>query len=145
MVYRHYGSVVRSLWRFFLQWRFRIFHRHRYNRLVLEEVAGRPILVLPQVFNPKLLRTGDFLARTLSPRWIPPASTVLDMGTGSGVGAVIAAAWARRVVAVDVNPMAVRCARINVLLNQVENRVEVCLGDLFSPVRDQRFDQDLRI
>jgi release factor glutamine methyltransferase len=62
------------------------------------------------------------------------------MGTGSGVGAVVAAKWASRVVAVDINPEAVRCARINALLNHVEDRVEVFQGDLFAPVHDRGFD-----
>lgn len=132
--------AVRTLWRFFLRCRFLLFQRHRHNRLVLEEVAGRPILVLPGVFNPKLFRTSEFLVETLNARLIPPGSTVLDMGTGSGVGAVFAAQWADRIVAVDINPVAVRCARINALLNQVEDRVEVREGDLFEPVRGQRFD-----
>lgn len=132
--------VAQDIWRFLLRWRYRLFHRHRFRRLVLESVAGRPILVLPQVFNPKLHRTGEFLVDSLDERLIPPGSTVLDMGTGSGVGAVFAARWARQVVAVDINPEAVRCAHINVLLNQVEDRVEVRLGDLFEPVRLQAFD-----
>ncbi len=62
------------------------------------------------------------------------------MGTGSGVGAVFAAQWAGRVVAVDINPVAVRCARINALLHEVEDKVEVLQGDLFEPVADRRFD-----
>jgi methylase of polypeptide subunit release factors len=113
---------------------FRLFQRHRYGRLVIETVAGTPLVVLPGVFNPKLFQTGEFLAETLSERWVPPGSTVLDMGTGSGVGAVFAARWARRVVAVDISPTAVRCARINVLLHGLEDRVEVRAGDLFEPL-----------
>lgn len=119
---------------------FRAFQRHRYNRLVVETVAGRPLVVLPGVFNPKLFGTGEFLVETLSERWVPPGSTVLDMGTGAGVGAVFAAQWAHRVVAVDISPAAVRCARINVLLHGLEDRVEVRKGDLFEPVRGERFD-----
>ena len=65
---------------------------------------------------------------------------MLDLGTGSGVGAVFAAQWAGQVVAVDVNPAAVRCARINVLLHGVEDRVDVLQGDLFEPVAGERFD-----
>jgi len=72
-----------------------------------------PLLVTPSVFNPKLLRTGDFFASMLDSRLIGSDSEVLDMGTGSGVCAVFAAQHARRVVAVDINPAAVRCARIN--------------------------------
>jgi methylase of polypeptide subunit release factors len=131
---------IRLLWRRLLAWRFRFFHRHRYQRLVLEEVAGTPIVVLPQVFNPKLFRSGEFLVGCLGPEIVQANTTVLDMGTGSGVGAVFAAGWAARVVAVDINPEAVRCARINILLNRLEERVEVRQGDLFAPVYGERFD-----
>ena len=133
-------SGIRTCWRYLLAWRFRLFQRHRYKRLVVEEVSGTPILVLPQVFNPKLFRSGDFLARCLGPEVVQAGMTVLDMGTGSGIGAVFAARWATRVVAVDLNPEAVRCARINALLNRAEERVEVRQGDLFAPVRGERFD-----
>jgi HemK-related putative methylase len=135
-----YPAAVRSAWRLVLRWRFRLFQRHRHDRLVLERVHGRPILVLPHVFNPKLLRTGEFLVGAFDALLVPPGSTALDLGTGSGVGAVFAAQWAGRVVAADINPAAVRCARINALLNRVEDRVEAREGDLFAPVRDERFD-----
>ncbi len=131
---------ARWAWRQLLGWRFRLFQRRRYDRLVLETVLGKPILVLPRVFNPKLLRTGEFLVSALDARLIPPGSSVLDLGAGSGVGAVIAARWAERVVAVDINPAAVRCARINAILNRVDDRVTVRFGDLFAPVADERFD-----
>jgi HemK-related putative methylase len=133
-------SWWRALWKSLLRWRYRLFQRHRHDRHILETVVGTPILVMPGVFNPELFRTGTYLATTLNERLVPPGSTVLDMGTGSGVGAIFAARWASRVVAVDINPAAVRCARINVLLNHVEELVEVRRGDLFEPVHGQRFD-----
>jgi release factor glutamine methyltransferase len=67
-------------------------------------------------------------------------ATVLDMGTGSGIGAVFAARKAARVVAVDINPEAVRCARLNALLHRVDNRTVVHQGDLFAPLGGERFD-----
>ncbi|MCS7313273.1 MAG: methyltransferase [Acidobacteria bacterium] len=106
----------------------------------METVAGKPVVVLPGVFNPKLFQTGEFMIETLNERWIPAGSTVLDMGPGSGIGAVFAAQWARRVGALDISPAAVRCARIHVFLHGLEDRVEVCQGDLFEPVRGERFD-----
>lgn len=132
--------MISSLWRRWQALRFRLFQRHRHDRLVLEEVDGRPLLILPQVLNPVLFATGDFLANTLSEDLIPPGSTVLDMGSGSGVGAIFAAQWAARVIAVDINPVAVRCTRINALLHHVEETVEVREGDLFAPVRGLKFD-----
>lgn len=114
--------------------------RRRHDRLVLERVAGFPVVVLPQVFNPSLFVTGALLARAVAAEPLPAGATVLDMGTGSGVGAVAAARRGVRVVAVDVNPHAVRCARLNALLNAVEDRVEVRHGDLFAPLDGERFE-----
>jgi release factor glutamine methyltransferase len=126
--------------------RFLLFQRRRHNRVVLETVAGKPILVLPTVMNPVLFFTGRLFAETLladPAGFLQPAgsrSVVLDLGTGSGVAAVFAARWAGQVVAVDINPAAVRCAAINALLHGVEDRVEALHGDLFEPVLGRRFD-----
>jgi release factor glutamine methyltransferase len=114
--------------------------RHRYDDFVLERVHRTPILVTPSVFNPKRLRTGDFFASQLSASLIRHDAEVLDMGTGSGVCAVFAARYARRVVAVDINAAAARCAGMNALLNDLEQRIEVRHGDLFAPVPGERFD-----
>ena len=65
---------------------------------------------------------------------------MLDLGTGSGVCAVFAARHARRVVAVDINRAAVRCAAINAALNGLEQRIECRHGDLFAPLAGERFD-----
>jgi release factor glutamine methyltransferase len=112
----------------------------RYDDFRLERVHGTPILVTPSVFNPKLLRTGAFFAGCLDASVIPAGAEVLDLGTGSGVCALFAARHARRVVAVDLNPAAVRCAQLNAALNHLERRLEVRSGDLFAPVRGERFD-----
>lgn len=130
--------------RTWLALRYRVVGR-RYNRLVLEEIDGVPLLVLPHVFNPVLLRTGAFMARAVTTVTLPAVPLgqrvrLLDMGTGSGVGAVFAARRGMQVVAVDINPEAVRCARINVLLNQLDERVEVRQGDLSEPVSQETFD-----
>jgi release factor glutamine methyltransferase len=113
---------------------------HRYDDFVIERVHGVPIVVTPSVFNPKRLRTGEFFASRLDATLIGPNAEVLDMGTGSGVCAVFAARHARRVVAVDINTAAVRCAGINAALNGLEDKIEVRHGDLFQPVAGQRFD-----
>jgi len=132
-------NLVRRITRFWLSLRHQWFSR-RYRRLVLEEVDGVPLIILPDVFNPVLFRTGRFLARSLTTVSMDTATTVLDMGTGSGIGAVFAARRAARVVAVDVNPEAVRCAKLNALLNHFEDRIDVRCGDLFQPVAHDRFD-----
>jgi release factor glutamine methyltransferase len=119
---------------------YRLAGKDRYDDFRLERVQGVPLIVMPTVFNPKVPRTGEFLASLLDSRLVQPDWQVLDMGTGSGVCAVFAAKHARRVVAVDINPAAVRCAAINAHLNHLEHKIEVRLGDLFAAVADERFD-----
>lgn len=65
---------------------------------------------------------------------VEPGDRVLDMGTGCGVNAILAARAGARVVAVDINPEAVRAARENAQRNEVMDRMEVREGDLFDPI-----------
>ncbi len=62
---------------------------------------------------------------------------VLDMGTGSGVNAILAASRAAAVLAVDISPSAVAAARANAAANGVS--IEVRESDVFSTV-DGEFD-----
>lgn len=127
--------------RFLLRLNYLLRQRRRHQQLALERIAGHDLLVLPEVMNPRVFRSGEYFADVLSTKGlIPKQSDVLDMGTGSGIMALVAARRARRVVAVDINPVAVRCARLNALLNNLEKRVVVRRGDLFSAVADETFD-----
>jgi release factor glutamine methyltransferase len=119
---------------------YRLAGKHRYDDFRMERIQGVPFLVTPSVFNPKVPRTGEFLASLLDANLVGHEDEVLDMGTGSGVGAVFAAKYARRVVAVDINPAAVRCAGVNTLINGMEGRVDLRHGDLFAPVHGEKFD-----
>lgn len=114
--------------------------KHRYDNYRLEHVLDMPILVMPTVANPKLLRTGSFFAKTLASTAVADGADVLDLGTGSGICALFAARSARRVVAVDINATAIRCAGINAALNRLEHRIDLRHGDLFDPVAEERFD-----
>jgi len=68
-----------------------------------------------------------------------PEDCVLELCTGCGVIALHLALTARCVSAIDNNPHAVVNARHNANINGVEN-VIIRLGDLYEPVRGQRFD-----
>jgi methylase of polypeptide subunit release factors len=63
----------------------------------------------------------------------------LDVGTGSGAHAVLAAGHARSVVATDVNERALAYTRLNATLNGFDN-VECRAGSLFEPVEGETFD-----
>jgi len=64
----------------------------------------------------------------------------LDMGTGCGILAVLAAEKAKSVVAVDINPYAIECAIKNAEMNGARERIEFRHGDLFQPIKpNERF------
>src|SRR6266511_2704246 len=69
-----------------------------------------------------------------------PGERVLEIGTGIGLAAVLAARAGCRVIATDIVPAAVACARENAALNGVADTVEVRLGDGLAPVAGLRFD-----
>jgi len=117
----------------------------RDRRTVVEYVDGLPIIVLPDVFNPVLFRSGVLLARTVREIVVHRRRTaenprLLDLGTGSGVVAVFGAMAGARVDAVDLNPQAVRCTQLNAQLHHVEEAIDVREGDLFAPVAGERYD-----
>lgn len=63
-----------------------------------------------------------------------PVATALDLGTGTGVQALLAARHAGRVVGTDVNQRALCFARFNAALNRVRN-VSFLAGSWFDPIR----------
>ncbi|WP_435846134.1 DUF7059 domain-containing protein [Streptomyces diacarni] len=64
-----------------------------------------------------------------------PVARALDLGTGSGIQALHAARFASHVTATDLNPRALRCARLTMALSGVPEP-EVRQGSLFEPVAD---------
>ena len=67
-----------------------------------------------------------------------PVEATLDLGTGCGIQALLAAKHSQRVIATDVNERALEFARFNAALNGIDV-VEFRQGDLFEPVADERF------
>src|SRR3990170_5278224 len=66
---------------------------------------------------------------------------VLDMGAGCGILGIVAAKKVNKVVAVDVNPHAIRCAKENAALNDVRSKMGFVQGDLFTPLSEKaKFD-----
>lgn len=90
---------------------------------------GLEVVIPPGVFSPT--PTSDLLGRAVLTE-VRPTDRVLDMGSGSGVNAILAATVADDVVGVDVNPAAVAAARVNAARNGV--RAAFAVSDVFSAV-----------
>ncbi|UNZ18032.1 methyltransferase [Streptomyces sp. 891-h] len=74
---------------------------------------------------------------TLAGIMVPtPAARALDLGTGSGVQALHASRFATHVTATDVNPRALRFARLTLALSGAPEP-ELREGSLFEPVADE--------
>ncbi len=76
-----------------------------------------------------------FFCRHLSVR---AGERVLEIGSGLGLAAVLAARAGASVVATDVLPAAVEVTRANALLNGVT--IDARQGDCYTPVGDERFE-----
>ncbi len=69
---------------------------------------------------------------------VKKSDKVLEIGTGTGIIAIIASKKATNVVAVDINRYAVDCAHKNSEINLAS--VDIRFGDLFDSVDDEKFD-----
>ncbi|MEU5219669.1 HemK2/MTQ2 family protein methyltransferase [Streptomyces sp. NPDC020807] len=94
------------------------------------------LTLLPGVYRPAA--DTRLLADALAAEVIAPGSAVLDVGTGSGVLALLAARRGAAVTAVDVSRQAVRTARMNARRNRLPVRVEH--ADATDCVPGGRFD-----
>lgn len=100
---------------------------------VLVPALGEGARVHPHygVFAPVRGEYVDLVARACD-RWPVDGKRALDVGTGTGVLAILLARRGARVVATDVEPRAVACARENVARFGLADRVDVREVDLFS-------------
>lgn len=135
----HVGNPAREVMRKLTLIFFRYIHSRETSYKIT--VGHRSFVVAPGVFTPSYrgiinTKASELLAMNLK---VPTGARVLDMGTGIGIQGIFASERASTVVAVDINPQAVKCATGNAYLNGVSN-MEVRCGDLFEPVARERFD-----
>lgn len=97
---------------------------------------GAQLAVAHDVFSPA--RASMLLGRAVLTE-TRAEDRVLDMGTGCGVNAILAARRSWEVVGVDINPHAIACARNNAQRNRVAERTRFFESDLFEQIAG-RFD-----
>jgi release factor glutamine methyltransferase len=96
-----------------------------YNDIELE--------IFEQVYEPR--EDSYLLADNLK---VNEGMKVLDIGTGSGLQAIICAKQGANVIATDINPEAIKCAKRNAENTGVA--IEFLQGNLFEPIKGKKFD-----
>ncbi len=101
------------------------------------ELMGVKVIICDDVYEPHddtelILRTVIESERELK------GKTILEIGAGTGIISIILAKKGARVTAIDISEKAVACIKFNAKLN--ETKLKVFRGDLFSPVKSEKFD-----
>ena len=110
----------------------RIFSDHAWPQLAFKEYPG----TVPYDQVMYVGTDSRWLARATLRR---PVRAALDLCTGSGIHALLAATHAQRAVAVDINARAARCTIFNAQVSGINN-IEVIIGDIYDPVKNEKFD-----
>jgi SAM-dependent methyltransferase len=110
-------------------------HEWRKKGIEIPAVGGR---IHPHygVFAPIRREYVDLVSTAPLPAALAPSSIAFDIGTGTGVlAAVLACRGIERVIATDLQPRALACARENLERLGLAQRVEVVEADLFPSAR----------
>lgn len=101
---------------------------------------GMQMIVSEGVLNPTLFTASKVFAKTVA-KWLPlEPCDVLELGCGSGIASLVAAAKGHRVLAVDIDPRAIGDTLANAGRNQLQ--VETALSDWDSGIDPDRcFDR----
>ncbi|MCH4072959.1 50S ribosomal protein L11 methyltransferase [Pseudoramibacter sp.] len=85
--------------------------------------------------------TTQLCTRALD-RYVQPSDYVYDVGCGSGILSIIAAKLgAKKVIGVDMDPVAVDAANADVKLNDLQDKIEIKKGDLLEVIpKDKKAD-----
>ncbi len=102
-------------------------------------VLDRDFIVFPNVFSPKYFKDTELFAKNLL---VEKGSEILEIGSGTGVVSIFTALkGAKKVLAIDINPDAVKNTEENIKKHKLKNIVEVRQGNLYDPLKEnEKFD-----
>lgn len=127
-------SLVKAARRLaFRIWTLRV--RASLNRADACRLFDLDLVIEPGVLHPRHFASSRLLAAWLS-RLDLRGRAVADIGTGSGLLALIAARAGASVVATDISRTAVECARANATRNRLADRIAFAESDVWDAVPD---------
>lgn len=100
-------------------------------------ILGINIHVLKGVFAP-LWEDSRLLAGSIK-NSISRKDKVLDLGSGSGIQAVLCALNGAKVTAVDINPESIKCITYNTKKLCLDNKITIKKSDLFDAISNKSF------
>lgn len=100
-------------------------------------VAGLDFVVNRNVFSPKYFKDTEIFATRLP---VEPGDELCEIGPGCGAVSIHAAKrGAKRIVAIDINPDAVKTSEENTILHRLDHIVEVRTGNMFDALNPDEF------
>lgn len=132
---REFSPAEKERWRSVI---FGIYHKMRATREPYEIQCGDlSLTVLPNVYAPKFFTDSLWFAQQLPD--IVGKKSLLEIGTGTGIIAIFCARNGAHIVATDINPDALKNARINAARHHLA--ISVREGSLYEPIEpDEKFD-----
>src|SRR3989344_6029451 len=102
-------------------------------------VSGKEFIVFLNVFSPKYFSDTELFADNFPVR---DGEEMLEIGPGTGAISILAVyKGAGKVLAIDINPDAVKNTRANIELHNLQKKVEVRQGNLYEPLKpNEEFD-----
>ena len=102
-------------------------------------VSGKEFVVFPNVFSPKYFNDTELFTDNFPVR---DGEEMLEIGPGTGAISILAVyKGAGKVLAIDINPDAVKNTQANIELHSMQGKVEVRPGNLYEPLKpNEEFD-----